>query len=142
MSPGPPSKQPWERRRRNAPALGEWIELPASVEKPVLPPLPRRSKGRWSARTRATWNAWRRDPPTTQYTPADVWYAIDTAYLLEQAHTRGTAALFAQVRIRMDGLGLTPKGKRYLRWRVAEPAEVVDLPASRDRRRRHLEAAR
>jgi hypothetical protein len=41
----------------------------------------------------------------------------------------------------MDGLALTSKGKRNLRWRVAEPAEVVEHPArSSDARRRRLRA--
>lgn len=139
MSPGPAPKQPWERRRRNLPAGGEWIELPQTVEKPILPPLPRRD-GPWSTQTRETWDAWRRDPATTQYTPADVAYALQTIRLVELSHAKPTAALLEQIRLRMDALGLTAKGKRYLRWRVAEPAEVVDLPARRSRRRRHLEA--
>jgi hypothetical protein len=141
---GPAPKQPSERRRRNVPAGGEWIELPATVEKPILPPLPRRTRaeGPWSARTRETWEAWRQDPATTHYTPADVGYALSTIRLVEIAHAQPTAAWLAEIRRRMDGLGLTAKGKRYLRWRVAAPAEVVELPASRSRRRRHLEAAR
>jgi hypothetical protein len=40
----------------------------------------------------------------------------------------------------MDGLGLTPKGKRNLRWRVAEP-EVVEL-ARKPRKRPQLMATR
>ena len=139
MSPGPAPKQPSQRRRRNAPAGGEWIELPSTVEKPILPPLPRRSKGRWSARTRQTWDAWRRDPATAQYGPADVHYALDTIRLQEEC-ARGRHSLAGEIRLRMDGLGLTPKGKRNLRWRVAEPGEIVELPAGRARHRRHLEA--
>lgn len=136
---GPAPKPPSERRRRNPPAGGEWVELPATVEKPILPPLPR---GPWSARTCQTWDAWRRDPATTQYTPADISFALRTIRLVEISHAKPTAALFAEVRLRMDGLGLTAKGKRYLRWHVAEPGEVVELPAGRSRRRRHLETAR
>jgi hypothetical protein len=133
---GPAPKRPSERRRRNAPAGGEWVELPATVEKPILPSLPR---GKWSARTRQTWDAWRRDPATTQYTPADVAYALDTIRLIEAR----ADSLAGEIRLRSDGLGLTAKGKRNLRWRMAEPAEVVELPASKgSRRRRHLESAR
>jgi hypothetical protein len=77
---GPAPKPASQRRRRNVPAGGEWVELPATVEKPILPPLPR---GKWSARTRQTWDAWRRDPATTQYTSADVAYALDTIGLIE-----------------------------------------------------------
>jgi hypothetical protein len=56
---------------------------------------------------------------------------------VELAHAKPSAAMFEAIRVRMNGLGLTPKGKRDLRWRVAE---LVDLPARRARRRRHLEA--
>ncbi|MEK6327496.1 MAG: hypothetical protein AABM66_08245 [Actinomycetota bacterium] len=139
---GPAPKQPSERRRRNPPAGGEWIELPATVEKPILPPLPRRSKGRWSTVTRATWEAWRIDPATTQYTPADISFALHTIRLVELGHAMPTAALLAEIRLRMDGLGLTAKGKRYLRWRVADPAEVVELARRKPRKRPHLMAAR
>ena len=39
-----------------------------------------------------------------------------------------------------DRLGLNPKGKRDLRWRVAEPADVVDMPVpKRNRRLRAVE---
>jgi hypothetical protein len=124
---GPAPKHPSERRRRNAPAGGEWIELPATVEKPTLPPLPRRTKaeGPWSAETRETWEAWRQDPATTQYTSADVNFALETIRLQEEC-ARGRHSLAGEIRLRMDGLGLTPKGKRNLRWRVAGPAEVVE----------------
>lgn len=139
---GPAPKQPSERRRRNAPPGGEWVELPATVEKPILPPLPRRTRaeGPWSARTRETWEAWRQDPATTQYTSGDVSFALQTIRLVELAQAKPTATLLAEIRLRMDALGLTPKGRRHLRWRVACPAELVDLPARRARRRRHLEA--
>ena len=115
------------------------------LERPVLPALPRRTRaegGAWSARTREIWDAWRQDPTTGQYGPSDIAYALDTIRLVELGNAKPTATLLAEVRLRLDGLGLTPKGKRSLRWRIAEPAGVVELPGSRSRRRRHLEAAR
>jgi hypothetical protein len=141
MTAGPPPKDRSARRRRNAPAGGEWVDLPP-VDKQVIRALPRRSgEGAWSARARATWGAWGRDPATTQWSPADVAYAIDTLYLVDLCARRPTSSLAAEIRLRMDGLGLTPKGKRNLRWRVAAPAEVVQHPtSSTDQRRGRLRA--
>lgn len=119
------------RRRRNEPARGDWVDLPPIV-KPVLPELPARADGEeWSDQTRATWDMWRQDPATSQYTSAEVAYALDTIRLYE-AMTPSTAS---EVRIRMDGLGLTPKGKRDLRYRVSdEDGSAVHAPAVRRRR--------
>jgi hypothetical protein len=138
VTAGPPPKNRSARRRRNAPAGGEWVDLPPVV----IRALPRRSgEGAWSARARATWGAWGRDPATTQWSPADVAYAIDTLYLVDLCARRPTSSLAAEIRLRMDGLGLTPKGKRNLRWRIAGPTEVVEHPArSSDARRRRLRA--
>lgn len=64
---------------------------------------------------------------------------------LVQAVWEGELKHAAEVRIRMDGLGLTPKGKRDLRLRVAdsEPviapvAPVAELEDRRARRRAAL----
>lgn len=133
------------RRRRNEPARGEWSDL-APLEKRVLPkhlptapPLIIRHKdgpselleGHWSERTLAAWEAWARDPATGQYGPAEVAAAVELAYVMEdfvRAGTRGAN----EVRLRMDGLGLTPKGKRDLRWRAStEPPEDVRPTRSR-----------
>lgn len=81
---------------------------------------------------------------TTQFSPSDIEYAIDTAYLLEEAHRRMTASLLGELRLRLDGLGLTPKGRRNLRWRPAEtgaddpPRAPADLDRHRQRRKRLL----
>lgn len=105
------------RRRVNAPARGEWVDL-EPLDAPVLPELPPLEDAEWSARSLATWAAWRSDPVTAQYTSADIAYALD-AITLYEAMTPSSAN---EVRIRMDGLGLTPKGKRDLRWRVSGQA--------------------
>lgn len=130
---GPAPKDPAQRRRRNEPARGEWIDLP-ELEKPVLPTLPRRgARGGWSARTRTAWAQWRRDPATAMFGPSEIAAAIDLAYL-HHDWSRGESKLAAEIRIRMDGLGLTPKGKRDLRWRVPPPALVLKLDEARQER--------
>jgi hypothetical protein len=85
---------------------------------PVIPELP---SGEWSERARLTWEAWRSDPVTAQWSPADVAYALDAIVLYEGMTSRDAN----EVRLRMDGLGLTPKGKRDLRWRVSAQAAAV-----------------
>jgi hypothetical protein len=96
-----------------------------------LPELPELVDDQWSPNTVATWEAWRSDSVTALWTPADVAYAMDTIML----HNVMTPTSASEVRLRMDALGLTPKGKRDLRWRPAqvEPAaaEVRRLPQAR-----------
>jgi hypothetical protein len=64
------------------------------------------------------WAGWRADPVTTQYGSADlalIWDLADTfTGLSEPAQTA-----------RLNALGLSPKGKRDLRWRT--PAEVETI---------------
>lgn len=132
---GPAPKAPEDRRRRNAPTGGEWVTLP-ELTTAVLPALPTRGKGRgsWSARTRAAWNAWRSDPVTSQYGPADVQLAVDLAWLYEEWVREPTAALAAEIRQRQDALGLTPKGRQDRRWRLEPRADVVPIEAAREQR--------
>lgn len=113
------------RRRRNEPARGEWVDL-LPLDAPVLPELPEKADGEpWSQRARLTWAAWRADPVTVMWSPADVAYALDAIVLYEGMSPSSAN----EVRLRMDGLGLTPKGKRDLRWRVTVPEE--DRPRRR-----------
>jgi hypothetical protein len=127
--PGPAPKDPAQRRRRNEPTRGEWVDLPP-LEERVLPELPKTFRGRmrWSPRTRAAWDAWAQDPATGQYTAADIAACVELAYLME-GMVRGEEKP-SEVRLRMDGLGLTAKGKRDLRWRP--PAYLDAVPDTDD----------
>lgn len=135
---GRPPKPPETRRNRHAPRTGEWVLIPAELERPVLPPLPRRARGDgpWSARTRAAWKAWRADPVTSQYGPADIDLALHAIWLLEACVRDPKPSLAAEVRLLRDSLGLTPKGRQDRRWKVvpATDAEVVELDDARTRR--------
>lgn len=112
------------RRRRNEPARGEWVDL-APLEESVLPELPELADDEnWRLQTIATWAAWSRDPVTALWSPADIAHALDTILL----HNQMTASSANEVRLRMDGLGLTPKGKRDLRWRIGEAPEEPSRP--------------
>lgn len=123
------------RQRRGEPLRGEWIDLP-HLENPVLPELP---AGDWSQRTRDAWDSWRKDSVTSQYSRADIQAAVDLAYVYEQWVNEPTIAIAAEIRQRQDRLGLNPKGKRDLRWRTSEPAEVVEMPPPKRTRLRAVE---
>lgn len=118
------------RRRRNEPARGEWVDL-EPLKAPVLPDLDELGApgpdGGWRDATRRTWEAWRSDPVTAQWSPSDVAHAMDTIAL----HNAMSSSSANEVRLRMDGLGLTPKGKRDLRWRIAEPVDAKPKRAAR-----------
>lgn len=122
---GPAPKDPAQRAGHVVPQRGEWTDIPKTRRGPI-PKLP--SGAVWSARTRAAWKAWWRDPAATQWTPADV----DNVLYLAELFNLGAVAIANELRLRMDGLGLTQKGKRDLRWRVVEPAvETSTAPKKR-----------
>lgn len=129
MAPGPAPKDPSKRRNRSAPLRGEWVDLP-ELAKPILPELP---EGEWSERTKNAWQMWREDPATGQLTKAGIAAAIDAIYLYEE-FVQGETKLAAELRLRMDGLGLTPKGKRDLRWRTKQDAKVEELNQAKRKR--------
>jgi hypothetical protein len=133
MATGPAPKPKNQRRRTNEPARGEWVDL-RPLEKPILPPLGRREGG-WSPKTKRMWAAWRHDPVTAQWSVADVAYAHDTIERFE------LGAPPNELRLRMDGLGLTPKGKRDLRWRppVGEVAKSARPRSAEVRRLRAVD---
>lgn len=114
---GPAPKDPGQRRRYNQPARAEWTDL-APLEQPVLP-LARRE---WGLNAKRAWRAWRTDPVTTQWGQADVHYAMELCRLYDDL-------MPSEQRLRMDALGLSPKGKRDLRWRTPQEVETIKRQA-------------
>jgi hypothetical protein len=110
-SQGRAPKPPEQRRNRALPRAGEWIDLPATLDTPVLPPY-----GGGMTIPRYFYAFWRDDPITTQYNAADMAAAM---YLAREW------ALMAhpERRMMMDRLGLSPKARRDLRWRTQLEAE-------------------
>src|SRR4051812_49436060 len=94
---GPAPKPREQRRNRSKPQRGEWVDL-EPLEKPVLPAADRS----WSLAVKALWLAWRSDPVTSQYGPADLAAVRELARQYEDLKPN-------EQRLRMDGLGLTPK---------------------------------
>jgi hypothetical protein len=137
---GPAPKAPSERRRTNKPARGEWVDLPLKLRKKLLGPLPRRPRTEkpWHPRTRSAWESWRKDPATTQWSDADFDSALTLAHEFDTWAYEGGVSRLAELRKWMDMLGLTPKGKRDNRWRVAvdEPEPERQPPLAEVRKLR------
>src|SRR3954454_15916668 len=109
----PPAPKPKEQRvSRVKPVRGEWVDL-EWIQEPVLEPLPDLDADgmEWTARARASWEAWRMDPVTVMWSPADVDYALGIL-MLDPVRDAG------EVRQRMIHLGFTPAGRRALRYRL------------------------
>lgn len=132
----PTAPKPFEERRNtSAPRKGEWVDLPASgTFKFVLPELPKKDPhgGTWPVATKRAWKAWREDPATTQYSEGDIDFALDTIYIhsLMQDEPKRYASEVAK---RMNDLGLTPTGKRALRFRLPQYAEAQEQVESKKR---------
>lgn len=130
---GKEPKNPEERRRRNVPTRGEWVDLPKS--NPEKPPAPAND---WHPHTKTAWNSWWADPASLMWGPADQDTVRELARLHDRMEsmegTRGLSSMASEVRQRKDGLGLSEKGKRDLRWRVVsdEVAEKRKEAATRE----------
>lgn len=124
MGTGPAPKAPEQRRNRHKPLRGEWVTIPEPTTPP--PKLPRGMP--WTPRTKAAWDSWWRDPASTQWTEADKGAVVELAYVHHEL-AMGKLSAAAEVRLRMDLLGLTQKGKRDLRWRVGEALPEIEQPA-------------
>jgi len=133
---GPAPKPEEQRRRRNAPGRGEWVELPPTntARAPKMPTAPR---GGWAVGTKEAWKLWHADPASLVWSPADRAAVAQLAGLHHELE-RGKLSLAGEVRLRMESLGLTQKGKRDLRLRIVDD-EVEAKPAARkSSRREHL----
>lgn len=122
--PSPIPKPPEQRRDRHEKQRGEWIELPAALDEPVLPPY---QQG--MTIPRYFWALWRQDPITTQYEHGDmaaVMYLAKEWALMQHPERR----------MLMDRLGLSPKARRDLRWRTQLEAEQQREAVAKVRRLR------
>ena len=119
LMPGPPPKDPKQRRRVNSPTRGDWIDIPEpELAEPAHPSLGklRMAKGvAWSPELRDRWGVWTRDPSALYWTIGDLQYAVDTLRIF---HDRADDLPLTEISRRLDRLGLTPTGKRTLRYRI------------------------
>lgn len=133
------------RQRRGTPVRGEWETL-EPLERPILPELDELDPpgscfspdgpegeyvGGWPKVSCVYWSAWRQSPVTAKWTPDDIALAIDTIYGHADAIAGGRGIPPSEVRLRMESLGLTPKGRVDRRWKLPEDpkedGEVVQM---------------
>jgi hypothetical protein len=115
--PGPNPKFPEQRRRRNAPASGEWVTLPAEPfvgDQPKMPELR-------SLEAVLTWELWWSSPMAHMWTEAD-WPGLLRLIFLIDSEARGLDHL-KEIRMQEERFGLSPKGRQSLHWRLSEPEE-------------------
>lgn len=122
---GPAPKALEQRRNHHDPIRGDWTVLPP-LKRRALPTLPKREGG-WSERTKRAWEAWGKDPATGMFGPSELQAAVDMVYLYERWVETESLEAAKEVRQRLDGLGLSLKGKQDRRWRV-----TMDAPAKED----------
>lgn len=118
--PAPKAK----RQRANAPALGDWRSL-EPLTAPVLPELDDLGD-EWPAASRMLWDAWRDDPVTQTWNASDIALAVDTIML----HAADPVTRAGEIRIRIDNLALSPKGRRDARLLLPEDDDPADIAAT------------
>lgn len=126
-------KSPHSRRGRT-PIVHDWVSLPAEGRTSAPPPAPSHlgpfgvDWWRWAWRT----------PPATQWTRTE-WALLTRRAMLEDLWmTKHDPRYLTEIRNHDTALGLTPKSRMELRWRVEPstfPTEAEHSPPD-DRRRR------
>jgi hypothetical protein len=114
---GPAPKDPADRRRRNKPAGGEWASPPGEGWR--YGEIPKAPTGLKPASRRA-WRTWFCAWFAAWWTPDDL-PGLETVILLFDQVQRGEYHRAAELRLEMDGYGITPKGQQQLRWKRPEP---------------------
>lgn len=132
---GPPPKDPSQRRRRNAPAAGEWVPAEGVGWQHGAVPAP--PDGVLKA-SRDAWAAWMGAWFASHWTPEDLPGLRTVVRLYDQVE-RGEFQRASELRLQMDTYGITPKGQQDRRWR--RPAEEKPATPTRSApRSRRLKA--
>ena len=131
----PPAPKPKEQRvNRHKPKTGEWVILPKSHD--IKPPkLPLEHGIKWLKITREWWATIWASPMATQWQDADVPGLVEMAMFRQWMFTTGRfedqMKLADQVQKRADKFGLSPKGRKDLRWVITlEDQESAGLDKS------------
>ncbi len=113
------------RQRNAAPRRGDWEQLEPLTE-PVLPELDELEEpaAGWRDTSRRLWAAWRSDPVTQKWNASDIALACDTILL----HTTDPFLRSGEIRLRLDTLALTPKGRRDARLLLPQAEGEADGP--------------
>lgn len=127
---GPAPKPAEQRRRRNAPSSGEWVDLPRSgrsgpAPKWMLPGKPSTEVARlwrwaWSTPQATRWEGLALEPFVARWAMLTV-----EATRLDDLGAERVKGVFAELRQIEDRLGLNPKGLQDRRWRLAAEADTT-----------------
>jgi len=138
-------RKPDEQRiRRNAPEI-PWTDLPAEGRHGRAPALPK-----WAAldATGKAWWAWAwKLPEATQWHEAQLPSVVRRAHLEGLWQSTEDVRLLAEIRQLETILGMTPKARRELRWRIVDGDEIVEengrkVPDDLAERRARIQAKR
>lgn len=133
--PGPPPKPRNQRRRANAPARGEWRTAPGIGWQHG--PLPKPPPGLMPA-SRVAWTTWFKAWFAAYWEPGDM-PGLRILVRLHDAVERGEHQRSTELRLWMDGYGVTPAGRQARRWQPPEePTETKSAKSSRKTRYGHL----
>lgn len=142
---GPAPKRKEDRRNRNKKLSGDWVVLGSAenITVPKLPPLPDSVEMRWSKESRSWWTTVWASPMATQWQEADVPGLVELAMLRQKFIATSDFNLKTKlaplVASRSDKFGLTPKGRKDLRWVItdedAESAGLASVSEIANRRR-------
>lgn len=114
--PGPSPKPASQRRRRNAPARGEWKTAPAiGWRYGAIPKPPDGLK----AASRTAWKTWFMAWFAAHWSPADL-PGLRVLVRLYDAAQRGEHQRAGELRLWMDNYGITPAGRQARRWQPPE----------------------
>ena len=121
--PGPAPKDPAQRLRRNKDTI-DWVDLPADPELesrdiPQFAGLGEAGRDKWST----IWVT----PMATQWGDAEEGQAVRYCQLVDIWTTTKETKVLAEMRHLEAALGLTPKARKELRWRIVDGAEVVEM---------------
>lgn len=109
-------------KRKNQRGTENWTRL-LPLEEPVLPTLEELVPDKvWPPVTRMLWDAWRDSPVTATWAAEDIALAADTILL----HDEDPVGRANEIRLRIDNLGLSPKGRRDARLLLPEDDEPID----------------
>lgn len=132
-----PTRPKSNRRRYNAPKVLEgWTALPASGRRGRPPAclVPLSDEGK------KLWARWWASPMATQWSDTDIPGLSRLANLYESVFDGSglNQAQTSQIDRLEKSFGLTPEGRKSLKWQVVAEEDVEAAPASSDDRFAHL----
>ena len=136
--PGPaPRADRQTRPSRDLP----WVDLPGDGRQGKPPKLPT-GNGLQAAGKRMWTSIWS-TPAATQWGESEIPQAVRRCQLEEVWLTTKDTKVLPEIRHLEAALGLTPKSRKELRWRIVEAGEVVEengrkLSADQRRKRMHV----